>query len=141
MTKRTSFNPKARAEEIAAQLKAAEQAQKDYDASIEEAVKHAGRTRAEFVEVLYGHFGIDPEVTERKDKNGDVVTGKDGQPVRVRTDKDETVRIEKLAAKFEELVAKAEVSKEGSPSKQSQSGSGEVESTGPAPVPDRKNAA
>lgn len=110
MTSKKSFHPKARAEEIAAQLKAAEDEQRRYDASIDEAVKNAGRTRAEFVEVLYDHFGIEPETTERRDKNGQPVLTKDGDPVVVKTDKDETVRIEKLAKKFEQLVAKAEAS-------------------------------
>lgn len=110
MTSKKSFHPKARAEEIAAQLKAAEDEQRRYDASIDEAVKNAGRTRAEFVEALYDHFGIEPETTERRDKNGQPVLTKDGDPVVVKTDKDETARIEKLAKKFEQLVAKAEAS-------------------------------
>lgn len=110
MASKKSFHPKARAEEIAAQLKAAEEEQRRYDASIDEAVKNAGRTRAEFVEVLYDHFGIESETTERRDKNGQPVLTKDGDPVVVKTDKDETVRIEKLAKKFEQLVAKAESS-------------------------------
>lgn len=110
MASKKSFHPKARAEEIAAQLKAAEEEQRRYDTSIDEAVKNAGRTRAEFVEVLYDHFGIEPETTERRDKNGQPVLTKDGDPVVVKTDKDETVRIEKLAKKFEQLVAKAESS-------------------------------
>lgn len=100
----TKFNPKARANEIAAQLKAAEKAQAEYEATITEAVKHAGRTRAEFVEMLYTHFDIDAEATERKDKNGDAVKTDDGKVVRVKTDKDEAKRIVKLAEAFEALV-------------------------------------
>lgn len=104
----TKFNPKARADEIAAQLKAAEEAQASYNAAIDEAVNHAGRTRAEFVEVLYDHFGIEPESTVRKDKEGKPVLNKDGEQVVVKTDKDEAVRIEKLARAFEDLVARDE---------------------------------
>lgn len=105
------FNPKARANEIAAQLKAAEEAQAAYDATIDEALKHAARTRAEFVEVLYDHFGIEAETTVRKDKNGQPVRGKDGEQVRVKTDKTEEKRIEKLAKAFEQLVKAAEGNK------------------------------
>lgn len=102
------FNPKARANEIAAQLKAAEAAQAAYDATIDEALEKAGRNRVEFVEVLYEHFGIEPEVTQRKDKDGNVVLSKNGEPVTVKTDKDESVRIEKLAQSFERLVEQAD---------------------------------
>ena len=104
MATTTKFNPKARAEEIAAELKAALEKQQAYEEAVETAVKHAGRTRAEFVEMLYEHFGISPEKTERKDKDGNVVKTKTGEPVMVSTDKDETQRIQKLAAKFEQLV-------------------------------------
>lgn len=107
MTKKM-FDPKARANEIAAQLKAAEEAQAAYDATIDEALKHAARTRAEFVEVLYDHFDIDAETTVRKDKNGQPVRDKDGEQVRVKTDKTEEKRIEKLAEVFEQLVTTAE---------------------------------
>lgn len=104
----TKFNPKARANEIAAQLKAAEEAKAAYDAAIDDAVKHAGRTRAEFVEMLYAHFGIEPETTERVDKEtGEPKRDKHGDVVRVKTDRDESVRIEKLAAEFEALVERA----------------------------------
>lgn len=109
MTKK--FDPKARANEIAAQLKAAEEAQTAYDATIDEAVKHAARTRTEFVEVLYDHFGIEAETTVRKDKNGQPVRDKDGEQVRVKTDKTEEKRIEKLAEAFEQLVKTAEGNK------------------------------
>lgn len=97
------FNPKARAEEIAAELKAAQEKQKAYDAAIDKAVKDAGRTRAEFVEMLYEHFGIEPEKTPRL-KDGEPMKDKDGKTVMVSTDKDESQRIAKLAEKFEEMV-------------------------------------
>ncbi|WP_218220429.1 hypothetical protein [Nesterenkonia sp. Act20] len=97
------FNPKARAEQIAAQLKAAQEMQDAYDQNIETAVKHAGRTRAEFVEMLYDLFDIGPEKTPRM-KDGQPVKDKRGETVMVSTDKDESIRIGKLAAKFEVLV-------------------------------------
>lgn len=97
------FNPKARAEEIARQLKEAEEAKAAYDAAIDKAVKDAGRTRAEFVEMLYDYFGIEPEKTPRL-KDGEPMKGKDGKTVMVSTDKDESQRIAKLAEKFEEMV-------------------------------------
>lgn len=100
----TKFNPKARANEIAAQLKAAEKAQAEYEATITEAVKQAGRTRVEFVEMLYAHFDIKSETTERKDSEGHPVKDKSGSPVLVRTDKDEAKRIVKLADAFEALI-------------------------------------
>lgn len=100
----TKFDPKARANEIAAQLKAAEEAQAQYDATIAEAMKNAGRNRVEFVEMLYTHFGIDEETSSRTDGNGDPVKGKNGKPVVVKTDKDETKRISKLAEAFSALV-------------------------------------
>lgn len=106
MTKK--FNTKSRAAEIAAQLKAAEEAQKAYDDAIAEAEKHAGRARVEFVERLYDHFGIEAETTVRKDKNGQPVRDKDGEPIRVKTDKNEEKRIENLAEAFEQLVDAAE---------------------------------
>ncbi|PRI10519.1 hypothetical protein [Leucobacter massiliensis] len=106
MTKR--FDPKARAKEIAAELKAAEQQQREYDDAIDEAVKHAGRTRAEFVEMLYRHFGIDAEMTERRTKEGELMRTKDGSPILVKTDRDEGHRIARLAERFEELVLQAE---------------------------------
>lgn len=126
------FNPKARAEEIAAQLKAAEEAEKLYAETIDEAVKNAGRTRAEFVEMLYDHFDIEPETSARKDKNGEVIRSKDGAAVQVKTDKDESVRILKLAEKFEQLVAKAEASSAAeSPAKpQPQNGAEQVKHQG-----------
>lgn len=102
------FDPKARANEIAAQLKAAEEAQAAYDATIDEALKHAARTRAEFVEVLYEHFDIEAETTVRKGKDDKPVLDKNGEQVRVKTDKTEEKRIEKLAEAFEQLVKAAE---------------------------------
>lgn len=110
----TRFNPKARAEEIAAELKAAQEKQAAYDEAIDTAVKHAGRTRAEFVEMLYEHFDIPAEKTPRL-KDGEPVKTKSGETVMVSTDKDEAVRIEKLAAKFEQLVSAAERSQHASP--------------------------
>lgn len=109
------FDPKARANEIAAQVKAAEEEQKAYDDTIAEALKSAGRTRVEFVERLYEHFDIPREMTERRDKDGAAVRGKDGQPVKVRTDKNEEARIQKLAAAFERLVEKTSASPAQSP--------------------------
>lgn len=109
------FNPKARAEEIAAELKAAQEKQKAYDAAIDKAVKDAGRTRAEFVEMLYEHFGIEAERTERRDQDGNVVKTKKGNVVTVETDKDESKRIATLAEKFEEMVKVYEASSQAKP--------------------------
>lgn len=67
-------------------------------------MKYAGRTRAEFVEKLYDYFDIDTETTERRDKGGEVVRGKDGRPVEVKIDKNKAVRIQKLAEAFAQLV-------------------------------------
>ena len=103
-----TFDPRARAKKIAADLKAAEAAQAAYDASITEALNNAGRTRVEFVEELYKHFGIEAETTPRKDKDGKPVVDKNGAPVLVKTDKDESKRIAKLAEAFGTLVAAAE---------------------------------
>lgn len=113
---RKPFSTKSRADEIAAQLKAAQEAQKAYDDAIEEAVKNAGRTRVEFVENLYAHFGIEPETTERTDKNGNRVLNKDNEPILVKTNKDETKRIEKLAAALEAVFERAERRSSGSDS-------------------------
>lgn len=126
-----TFDPKARANELAAQLKAAEEAEATYNATIDEAVKNAGRTRVEFVEALYEHFGIEAEMTARKDKDDRPVLDKNGSPVMVKTDKDETKRIAKLAAAFEQLVARAEGSGGGSKQEQ-QEGNGPSNSA-PAP--------
>lgn len=95
---------RSRAEEIASQKKALEDAEKEYKKSIDDAVKHAGRARAEFVEKLYDYFGIEAETTLRRDKHGDVVRGKDGRPIEVKTDRNEAVRIQKLAEAFAQLV-------------------------------------
>ncbi|MFP3397650.1 hypothetical protein SB749_15070 [Brevibacterium sp. SIMBA_078] len=95
---------RSRAEEIAAQKKALDDAEKAYNKSIDEAVKHAGRARAEFVEKLYKYFGIEAETTLRRDKHGEVVRDKDGRPVEVKTDRNEAVRIQKLAEAFAQLV-------------------------------------
>lgn len=122
------FSTKSRAEEIAAQLKAAQEAQQAYDDAIDEAVKNAGRTRVEFVETLYAHFGIEPETTERTDKNGKPVLNKDNQPILVKTDKDESKRIEKLAAALESVFAEAERHPSGN-------GSTVEAATKPEPVP------
>lgn len=103
-----SFDPKARANEIAAQLKAAEEAQAAYEATIDEAIKNAARSRVEFVEMLYEHFDIQAETTVRNDKSGQPVRDKDGEEVRVKTDKNEEKRIARLAEAFEQLVAAAE---------------------------------
>ncbi len=106
---------RSRAEEIASQKKALEDAEKEYKKSIDDAVKHAGRTRAEFVEKLYDYFDIQPETTERRDKDGEVVRGKDGLPVEVRTDKNEAVRIQKLAEAFAQLVDGQDDAEEAGP--------------------------
>lgn len=111
----TKFNPKARAEEIARQLKEAEEAKQAYDAAIDKAVKDAGRTRAEFVEMLYDYFGIEAERTERRDQDGNVVKTKKGNVVTVETDKDESKRIATLAEKFEEMVEVYEASRQPKP--------------------------
>lgn len=95
---------RSRAEEIAAQKKALADAEKAHEKALDDAVKHAGRTRAEFVERLYDFFEIEPLTTERRDKNGDVVRDKDGRPVAVKTDRNEAVRILKLAEAFARLV-------------------------------------
>jgi hypothetical protein len=126
-----TFDPKARANELAAQLKAAEEAEAAYNATIDEAVKNAGRTRVEFVEALYEHFGIEAEMTARKDKDDKPVLDKSGKPVMVKTDKDEAKRIAKLAVAFEQLVGRADSGvREGKPDQQE--GSSSSNST-PAP--------
>ncbi|OYO00738.1 hypothetical protein CGZ95_08940 [Enemella evansiae] len=108
-----TFDPKARANELAAQLKAAEEAEAAYNATIDDAMKNAGRARVEFVEALYEHFGIEADSTPRKDKDDKPVLDKSGNPVLVKTDKDETKRIAKLASAFEALVKRAESSPAG----------------------------
>lgn len=109
----TKFNPKARAEEIARQLKEAEEAKQAYDAAIDKAVKDAGRTRAEFVEMAYDYFGIEPVKVERRDKETkEPMRDDDGNIVMVNTDRDESKRIEKLAEKFEEMVKVYEASRQ-----------------------------
>lgn len=110
----TKFNPKARAEEIARQLKEAEEAKQTYDAAIDKAVKDAGRTRAEFVEMLYDYFGIEAEKTPRL-KDGQPLKDKAGKTVMVPTDKDESKRIATLAEKFEEMVTVYEASRQPKP--------------------------
>jgi hypothetical protein len=105
---RRTFSARSRAAKIAAQIKAAEEEQKAYDASIEEAMKSAGRARVEFVETLYDFFGIDIETTARRDKETGEILRKNGEPVLVKTDKKEVRRIERLAAAFGELVEKAQ---------------------------------
>lgn len=106
---------RSRAEEIAQQKKALEEAEKEYKKSIDDAVKHAGRTRAEFVEKLYDYFGIEPETTERRDKDGEVVRGKDGRPIEVKTDRNEAVRIQKLAEAFAQLLDGQDEAEEAGP--------------------------
>lgn len=105
---RRTFSTQSRAAQIAAQIKAAEEEQKAYDASIEEAMKSAGRARVEFVETLYEFFGIDVETTPRRDKETGEILQKNGEPVLVKTDKKEVHRIERLAVAFGELVEKAQ---------------------------------
>lgn len=94
---------KTRAEEIVAKEKALEQAKKENDKHIDEVLKHASRTRAEFVEKLYTFFDIEPETTERKNKEGEVIRDGNGDPVTVKTDRTEAVRIQKL----DEALARA----------------------------------
>lgn len=105
---RRAFSTQSRAAQIAAQIKAAEEEQKAYDASIDEAMRSAGRARVEFVETLYDYFGIPPETTVRRDKETGEILRKDEEPVLVKTDKKEVRRIERLAAAFGELVEKAQ---------------------------------
>ncbi|GAA1450947.1 hypothetical protein ACFP47_11430 [Nesterenkonia lacusekhoensis] len=112
----TKFNPKARAEEIARQLKEAEEAKQAYDAAIDKAVKDAGRTRAEFVEMLYEYFSIEPVKVERRDKETkEPLRDEEGNIVMVNTDRDESKRIEQLAEKFEEMVKVYEASRHPKP--------------------------
>ena len=85
-----------RAEEIVAKEKALELAKKENDKRIDEVIKHASRNRAEFVEKLYNFFDIEPEMTERKSKEGEVIRDGNGDPVTVKTDRTEAVRIQKL---------------------------------------------
>jgi hypothetical protein len=107
------FSTQSRAAQIAAQIKAAEEEQKAYDAAIDDALKTAGRARVEFVEKLYEFFDIDPEMTPRRDKaTGEVIT-KDGEPVLVRTDRKEERRIERLARAFEAFVNREEATSQG----------------------------
>lgn len=128
---------RSRAEEIASQKKALEDAEKEYKKSIDDAVKHAGRTRAEFVEKLYDYFDIDTETTERRDKSGEVVRGKDGRPVEVKTDKNEAVRIQKLAEAFARLVdGQDEVEEPASISDEPDPGEGVDAPASSAPTPD-----
>lgn len=117
----TRFNPKARAKEIARELEAARKKQEQYEEAIDAVVgkeaKPAARTRAEFVEMLYDHFGIEESPrTPRKDKNGNVMKKKGtDEAIMTPTDRDESERIEKLAAKFEQLVSAAERSQQAVP--------------------------
>lgn len=93
------FDTKSRAAQIAAQKKAAEDAQKAYEASLKDALKHAAPARVEFVENLYSHFEIEAGSTARIDKEtGEPVRAKDGSIVLIKTDRNEHVRIEKLGA-------------------------------------------
>ena len=104
MTALKKFDTKSRAAEIAAQKKAAEDAQKAYEASLKDALKHAAPARVEFVENLYSYFGIEAGTTALIDKEtGDPVRAKDGSIVMVKTDRNEHARIEKLGASVGEL--------------------------------------
>lgn len=106
MTAFKKFDTKSRAAQIAAQKKAAEDAQKAYDASLKEALKHAAPARVEFVENLYSYFEIEAGTTARIDREtGEPVRAKDGSIVMVKTDRNEHARIEKLGSSLADLFS------------------------------------
>lgn len=108
MRTKTFAAVKNRAEQIVAELKAAQEAKQRYDEAIDEALANAGRARVEFVEMLYEFFGIEEESTERTDGSGAVKRTQSGKVIRVKTDKDESKRIARLTEAFEQLVQQSE---------------------------------
>lgn len=105
MSQTKRFSSKSRAAEIAAQQKAAQEAQKTYENSLKDALKHAAPARVEFVENLYSYFGIEAESSPRIDKEtGEPMRAKDDSIVMVKSDRNEHVRIEKLGKEVGELL-------------------------------------
>lgn len=102
--------------ELEAQLQALEVETQEHEAHLEDRLEKAGRARVAFVEDLLDRFEI-PQGTPRIDKEtGEQKLTKDGEPIFIRNDPDETKRMERLAAVIDDLVLRAEGQESTAPS-------------------------
>lgn len=87
-------------QEIADQIRDLEAQQAAHDAAIDAALRSPKlvRSRVELVENLYTAFGVEAEVRPRTRKDGSPMLTKDGVPVTISTDRDESRRVARLAA-------------------------------------------
>ncbi|WP_129314024.1 hypothetical protein [Rothia koreensis] len=79
------------------------------DKTIDDALARAGRARVALVEDLLDMFGIEPAAPEprRNKRTGEILRDRDGRPKTVDPDPDEALRMQRLRAAIEELVAAA----------------------------------
>lgn len=98
----------AKRAELEAQLQALEAETEEHQAHLEDRLEKAGRARVAFVEDLLDRFEI-PQGTPRIDKEtGEQKLTKDGRPIFINNDPDETKRMERLAEVIDDLVRRAE---------------------------------
>lgn len=79
------------------------------DKVLDEALAKAGRARVALVEDLLDMFGIAPAAPEprRNKRTGEILRDREGRPKTVDPDPDEALRMQRLRAAVEELVAAA----------------------------------
>lgn len=91
--------------------------QEAHDKRLDEALKSAGPARVALVEDLLEKFGVEPaaQVKRRNKRTGEVITGKDGKPVMVDPDPDETERMARLADAIDAAVNGSGMHRVGQP--------------------------
>jgi len=98
----------ARRAELEAQLQALEAETEEHEAHLADRLEKAGRARVALVEDLLDRFEI-PQGTPRIDKEtGKQKLTKEGKPIFINNDPDETKRMERLAEAIDGLVRRAE---------------------------------
>lgn len=108
--KRSRIESRIAAERAAleARMQALDAEAEEYEAHLEDRLEKAGRARVALVEDLLDRFEI-PQGTPRVDKEtGEPKLTKDGKPIVINNDPDETKRMERLAEVIDDLVRRAE---------------------------------